>query len=57
MYTGDRYLSPDNHDTRKAAELLREFRTYDIMEKFAEAEVGVPEGERFYDPIYEEVWD
>ena len=43
-------------DMKDCIKLLKEFKDYDIMKAFFEADIEVPEGERFYDPIYEEVW-
>lgn len=39
-----------------AVAIFEGFSSYDMMESFMEADVEVPEGERFYDPTYEEVW-
>ena len=39
-----------------AVAIFEGFRSYDVMEVFMEADVEIPRGERFYDPIYEEVW-
>ena len=47
---------PKTVDIDECIELLREFKDYDIMKAYIEADIEVPEGERFYDPIYEEVW-
>ena len=40
----------------ECAKLLRGFKDCDIMKAYIEAEIEVPEGERMYDPIYEEIW-
>ena len=41
---------------KECVELLKEFKDYDIMKAHIEATTEVPEGVRFYDPIYAEVW-
>lgn len=40
----------------EAVSIFEGFRSYDVMEVFMDADVEIPRGERFYDPIYEEVW-
>lgn len=47
-----------NEDTvpiEDCVKLLREFEDYDFM-RILDSDVEIPEGETFYDPIYEEVW-
>lgn len=44
------------HETSEAVAIFEGFSSYDIMDVFMEADVEVPNGERFYDPIFEEVW-
>lgn len=51
-----RILSEETHSLSEAEAIFEDFRSYDIMESFMEADVEVPRGERFYDPVYEEVW-
>lgn len=42
--------------TKEAVEIFEGFRSFDVMEAFMDADVEVPRGEVFYDPIYEEFW-
>lgn len=42
---------------RTATEIFIGFSSYDVMESFMDADIEIPRGERFYDPIYEEAWD
>ena len=39
-----------------AVTIFEGFSSYDMMDVFMEADVEVPRGERFYDPVYEEIW-
>ncbi len=43
-------------DMNECIKLLRQYQDFDIMKAYFEADIEVPDGERFYDPIYEEVW-
>jgi hypothetical protein len=47
---------PKRVSFEECVQLLKEFKDYDIMKAFMEADIDEPEGERFYDPIYEEEW-
>lgn len=40
----------------EAVLIFEGFSSYDVMDVFMEADVEIPRGERFYDPIYEEIW-
>ena len=47
---------PKKEEIDGFVDMLRGFKDYDVMQAFIDADIKVPEGERFYDPIYEEVW-
>jgi hypothetical protein len=49
----ERELTPEE---RRAVEIFEGFASYDIIELFMEADVEIPRGETFYNPIYEEEW-
>ena len=52
----DRETAEKKVPMEECVKLLKEFGDYDIMKAFMEADIDEPEGERFYDPIYESEW-
>lgn len=45
-----------NSNLKEAVAIFEGFSSYDVMDVFMEADVEIPEGARFYDVTYEEIW-